>query len=199
MSTRTVDVAGLPDHAFGHRGLIWWGTTGFMVIEGSLLLMILVAYLILRLRTPEWPPGLAPPDWRPGALMTALLLASLIPNAVLKRAAERYDTRTVRRLLPLMVALGVVAIGVRVLEFPALRCRWDDNAYGSIVWALLGAHTLHLVTDAFDTAVLAVLAATRPIEPRRFVDIAENALYWIFVVLAWLPVYLTVVGGARWL
>jgi cytochrome c oxidase subunit 3 len=31
------------------------------------------------------------------------------------------------------------------------------------------------------------------------VDVAENALYWDFVVIAWLPVYLTLYWGARWL
>ena len=199
MSQPSVDVAGLPDHAFGPRGLIWWGTTGFMVIEGSLFVMVVAAYLILRLRTPEWPPSLAPPDWRPGALMTVFLFATLVPNQMLKHAAERYDPAAVRRLLFVMLALGLAALVIRVFEFPALRCRWDDNAYGSVVWALLGSHTLHLITEAYDTAVLAALVGTRPIEPRRFVDVSENALYWIFVVIAWPPIYLTLIGGARWL
>ena len=36
--TRAVDdVAHLPDSAFGHRDLMWWGTVGFMVIEGFTL------------------------------------------------------------------------------------------------------------------------------------------------------------------
>jgi hypothetical protein len=28
------DVADLPTVTFGHRSLMWWGTLGFMVIEG---------------------------------------------------------------------------------------------------------------------------------------------------------------------
>ena len=28
-----------------------------------------------------------------------------------------------------------------------------------------------------------------PIEEKRFVDVEENAVYWYFVVLAWLPIY----------
>jgi heme/copper-type cytochrome/quinol oxidase subunit 3 len=50
-------------------------------------------------------------------------------------------------------------------------------------------HTTHLVTDAWDTGVLAVLSFTGPFESKRFVDVSENALYWIFVVLSWLPIY----------
>jgi len=30
---------------------------------------------------------------------------------------------------------------------------------------------------------------TGPIEQKRFSDVSENAFYWYFVVLAWLPIY----------
>ena len=33
------DVAALPTVTFGHRSLMWWGTVGFMVIEGSMFVM----------------------------------------------------------------------------------------------------------------------------------------------------------------
>jgi len=50
MSSRPViDVSPLPKFAFGHKGLIWWGTTGFMVIEGSMFVMALIVYFYLRL------------------------------------------------------------------------------------------------------------------------------------------------------
>ena len=46
-----------------------------------------------------------------------------------------------------------------------------------------------------------------PIEEKRFVDVEENAVYWYFVVLAWLPIYgviywaprLICSGTPRWL
>jgi hypothetical protein len=41
---RALNVAGLPDHAFGHQGLIWWGTVSFMVIEGAMFGMLFAAY-----------------------------------------------------------------------------------------------------------------------------------------------------------
>ena len=86
--------------------------------------------------------------------------------------------------------MGVAALVIRGFEFTALNVRWDSNAYGSIVWVLLGLHTTHLVTDVVDTAVLlAALLCGHVGAPRRFTDITENADYWYFVVLAWLPVY----------
>ncbi len=38
-----------------------------------------------------------------------------------------------------------------------------------------------------------------PIEGRRFVDAEENQSYWDFVVLAWLPVWVTLYWLPRWL
>ena len=53
-----VDVSDLPDQgAFGPAGLIWWGTVGFMVIEGSMFVMTLITYFYLRLRVEMWPPS----------------------------------------------------------------------------------------------------------------------------------------------
>ena len=74
-------------------------------------------------------------------------------------------------------------------EFAHLNVTWDRDAYGSIVWLLLGLHTTHIVTDFLDSGVLTVLMFTGPIEEQRFVDVEENAVYWYFVVLAWLPIY----------
>ena len=67
---------------------------------------------------------------------------------------------------------------------------WTSNAYGSVVWLLLGLHTVHLLTDAIDSAVLTTLMFTGPIEGTRFVDVSENALYWYFVVFTWIPIYI---------
>ena len=54
-----------------------------------------------------------------------------------------------------MVAFGIAPLVLRFYEFPAMHVRWDSNAYGSIVWTLLGLHLTHLITDLGDTIVLA--------------------------------------------
>jgi cytochrome c oxidase subunit I+III len=43
-----------------------------------------------------------------------------------------------------------------------------------------------------------VLVFTGPLEGRRFVDVSENAVYWLFVVFSWLPVYAVIYGVPRW-
>jgi heme/copper-type cytochrome/quinol oxidase subunit 3 len=196
---RVLDVSTLPDYAFGHQGLIWWGTIGFMVIEGSMFVMVLVAYYFLRTRSTEWPPSAPNPELMWATVNTVLLFVSLIPNYLAKRAAESFELRRVQILLPICVAFGVAFLVVRVLEFMTLNVTWDANAYGSIVWFILGLHTTHILTDIVETGVLAALMFTAHVEPKRFVDVSENALYWNFIVLTWIPVYITVYFAPRWL
>jgi heme/copper-type cytochrome/quinol oxidase subunit 3 len=194
-----VDVSDLPTFAFGPSGLIWWGTFGYMVIEGTMFVVVVAAYLYLCVKSDPWPPAAPDPAFSVATANMILLLASCVPNQLAKRAAERLDLRGVRRWLTATLLLGIGAVALRAFEYPALNTRWDSSAYGSITWLLLSLHTFHLLTDVGDSVVLAVLAYTGPIEEARFVDFSENALYWYFIVGSVVPVYLLVYFGPRWL
>jgi cytochrome c oxidase subunit 3 len=185
------DVSSLPTHAFSYRSLTWWGIIGFMVIEGSAFVLAFAAYFFLMSQEQEWAPRpWVPPGLIAGTIFTIVILLSEIPNSMLKKAAESYDTAAVRRLLPCMVAVGVILFVIRGFEFNSLNVLWYDNAYGSIIWALLFLHTTHVLTDWVDTVVLWRLMRTaHGEEPRRIVDTDENALYWRFVWLTWIPIY----------
>jgi heme/copper-type cytochrome/quinol oxidase subunit 3 len=187
---RTIDVSYLAPGAFGYRSILWWGTMGMVVIESMAFALTIGAYFFLRTRSVHWPPPtIPPPALRWGTINTIVLLASAIPNELTKRAGERIDLAKVRLWIAVCMVFGVGFNVLRVLEFTALNVSWDANAYGSITWFLLGLHTTHIVTDVLDTGVLAALMFFGPIEEKRFVDVSENAFYWYFVVLAWLPIY----------
>jgi heme/copper-type cytochrome/quinol oxidase subunit 3 len=187
---RVLDVSDLAPGAFGHRSILWWGTMDIMLIEGTAFAIAVGAYFFLRTRVVDWPPpGVLPPDLRWGTLNTIILLVSAIPNGLAKKAAERIDLPKVRLWLVVCLIFGVAFNAVRALEFAGLNIRWDQYAYGSVTWLLLGLHTTHILTDVLDTGVLTVLIFTGPLEEKRFVDVSENAYYWYFVVLAWLPIY----------
>jgi cytochrome c oxidase subunit 3 len=190
----TEDLAELPTHAFSHRSLTWWGVLGFMIIEGVAFAMAIAAYFFLMSHEQDWAPRPAlPPDLVAGTLFTIVMLLSEIPNSMIKKAAESYDSAAVRRLLPVIVAIGVLLFVIRGFEFNSLNVLWYDSAYGSIIWALLFLHTTHVLTDWIDTVVLWRLMRTpHGEEPRRLVDTDENALYWRFVWLTWLPIYVLI-------
>ena len=190
----TDDLSDLPTFKFGPSSLTWWGIIGFMVIEGAGFALTFAAYFFIMGHEQGWPPeGRVAPDILAGTLFTIVILLSEIPNTIIKQAAKAGDVPTMRLLLPLMVGVGGVLLIIRGFEFNSLNCRWTDDAYGSIIWALLLLHTIHLLTDWGDTIVLWALMLT-PLgyEGRRFVDTDENALYWRYVWLLWIPIYLMI-------
>jgi cytochrome c oxidase subunit III len=187
---RTLDVSTLPPGAFGSRTLTFWGTLGIVVIEGTAFALAIGMYFYFVSRFPAWPPdGVAAPDLRWGTLNTFILLASLVPNELARRAGEHVDLGRVRLWMVVCLVFAIAFNIVRAYEFAHLNVAWDHDAYGSIVWLTLGLHTTHIVTDFLDSSVLAALMFSGPIEEHRFVDVEENAMYWYFVVLAWLPIY----------
>jgi cytochrome c oxidase subunit III len=196
--TRThLDVSGLPSYVFGPRGLMWWGTAGVIAIEGTVFALAIGCYFYLRVNADTWPLGVPPPDLFWGTLNTIILLASVVPNHYTKRAATDHHLGRARVGMFACLAMATAFLGVRIFEFASLNCSWDTNAYGSIVWLLLGLHTVHLITDFLDSVVLYVLMLTGPLEGKRYVDVAENGLYWDFVVLAWLPIYAVIYWAPR--
>jgi cytochrome c oxidase subunit I+III len=192
-----LDVSELPSEAFGHRSTLWWGTMGIVAIEGTMFALLITNYLYLKGRNAHWPPGVFPPALFWGTLNTLLLLVSAIPNELAKQAAKKYDLRKVQLWLVVCVVFGAAFNIIRIFEFRSLNVWWDQNAYGSIVWTLLGFHTVHILTDLLDTGVLTVLMLTGPLEEKRFIDVTENAIYWYFVVLAWLPIYALIYFAPR--
>jgi len=194
---RTLDVGGLAPGAFGSRSLMWWGTMGIIAIEGTMFARVAVAYLYLKGRAPHWPNGFFPPEVFWGTVNTVVLLASAVPNQLAKSAAERFDFRATRLWLSVAIGFAVVFNIIRIFEFRALNVWFDSNAYGSVTWALLGFHTVHILTDLVDSIVLCGVLFIGPVKPSHLVDVSENALYWYFVVLAWLPIYVLIYWTPR--
>jgi cytochrome c oxidase subunit III len=197
---QTIDVSVLPNHAFGSRSIMWWATMGIIAIEATVFVVTIASYFYLQGNEEAWPP---PDTALPGlfwpTINVAVLLVSLVPNQLVKRAAEAMDVRKVRLWSVIADSFALAFVVVRGFEYLHLNVSWDSNAYGSITWTLLSFHTVHLVTDLIDSVVLTALMFTRQgaNDPRRFVDVAENCFYWYFVVLSWIPIYAVLYWAPR--
>lgn len=187
---KTIDASALPTEGFGVASPTWWGTLGFMFIEGSSLALCAMAYAYLSRRSPLWPPSGTPlPNLAFGTVVAAGLLVSLVPAFLLNRAAKRMDRAAVLRMLLIGTAVEALLVMLRAYELYALPMRWDGTAYGSTVWFTLGAHSTLLLLDFGETLVFGVLLLLGPVEKRHFADVADSAMYWFFIVLIWLPLY----------
>jgi cytochrome c oxidase subunit III len=192
-----LDVGHLPTYGFGTRSLMWWGTAGMIAIEGVAFALMIVIYFYLRSLAKTWPTAKAAPDLFWGTVNLGLILLSAIPFIASDRAALDLDLRKVRFWMAVCSLFSLALCAVRWMEFTALNVRWDESAYWSVLWMLIGLHTFNLVTDVGDTLVLTALMFAGPLEGKHFVDIAENAGYWNFVVLSWIPIYFVMYWAPR--
>jgi cytochrome c oxidase subunit 3 len=192
-----LDVGALRESAFGHHSVMWWATMCMIAIEGTAFALGITSYLYLKGRVPHWPPTGPAPGLLWGTVNVIILLASAWPNALAKKAAERFDLRAVRMWMVVCLVFAVGFNAVRFLEFSHLNVRWDTNAYGSVTWLLLGLHTTHVLTDFLDSAVLTAVMVFGRVDEQRFVDVSENSLYWYFVVVSWFPIYAVIYLAPR--
>ena len=199
-SRAAIDVSGLPEFAFGSRTLTWWGVMGFLAIEGTMLVICFVSYFYLRTRVLEWPPApvKAPVLFWPTINLVVLLL-SIVPMHLVSRAAKHLDKRKVIIWTIVCDVVGLLFITIRAFEFGSLNVSWDTNAYGSIIWTILVIHTFHLVSEVIETIVMTIIVLRGHTEPKYFVDSTDNALYWYFIVGIWVPCYVLIYLGPRFL
>lgn len=178
-----LDVSRLPSVSIGHRNVSWLGNIFYMMIEGTMFLLVIASYFYLRGRSVDWPPApQMPPVLGYGIANSVILLLSLIPARWIQTQAFVGNRWKVRLGLLILVIFAFLTIGVRWFEFTALNCRWTDNAYASTIWVLLGIHTGHLITECIESSVIFGIACTSKMEGNRFADASNNSDYWYFVV-----------------
>lgn len=194
----TADLSTLPTITFGSRSLMWWGTLGFMVIEGWTSALLIASYLYLRQNYDAWPPLRTPyPSLLVPTINLAILLVSILPAIAVARAAKRLDEPAVKRWLVVMCVVTLPTLVVRWWELWALNTRWDTTAYGSAAWTIVGYHTSLLLLDILDTIGLTMLYFVKRMPVKAFSDAADNSFYWYFTVGIWIPAYLIVYVGPR--
>jgi cytochrome c oxidase subunit 3 len=195
-----IDVRHLPTVVFGHRNATWWGTIGFMLIEGTTLALVAASYLYVRKNYFAWPPERTPfPDLLIPTIQLVVMLVSMVPAYLAKRSAHDLNRASTALWLWVSVAFGLAILGLRWFEIEALNTRWDTHAYGSVAWGVLVAHGTLLVLDVFDTIGLAFLMSTGRVLPKHYPAATDNSDYWMFIMLAWVPLYILVFLSPRWI
>lgn len=194
MKRRVIDVSELPPIAFGPRDPVWWGVVLLVVLEGMMLVLLSIAYADVRERIEPWPPTAMTPEVAWVAMLElALLGASVVPMLRASAAARREDVGGMRRGLAWATVLGILAAGCRWALFEMLPFRWDEHAYGSVVWTSLGVQTVHGITGLCENLFLIAVLSVGPVEQKHRVDVAVSSILWGFVVVGALLVWITVV------
>ncbi|VWX49423.1 cytochrome c oxidase subunit 3 [Novosphingobium sp. 9U] len=199
---RDIEIVGnlsdLPASASGPRHLVWWGNIGFMLIEGTGFALAAAAYLYVMTQASHWPlSGDQPPGLRWSTVFTIGMILSTATNWWVLRCVRCKSASGVRWGTAAMALAAAILLIPRALEFAHLHVPWHQDAYGSVMWLLLVLHTTHVVTECGESAVLATWFFTHELGDDQFADAEDNANYWTFVVLAWLPLYLLIYWAPR--
>ena len=200
--TRTVlDVSKLPDIAFGPADIMWWGTLGFVVIEGFTLVLCAVVYLYLTQNFATWPPEGTPlPSLGVPTLQIALMLLSLPLLVWTTRRARRFEFGAVSWGLVALSLLNATFVGLRCWELlRSLNVKWNTNAYGSAQWLMLTMHGTLLLVELVEVSGMALIYWFAPAEEKHCSDVADLCFYYAFMVLAAVPIYLLCFWLPRWL
>ncbi len=196
-----MNVSALPDVVFGPRDIMWWGTMGFVVIEGFTLLLTAAVYLYIQQNFGAWPPlGTEVPDIGVPTVQVVLMVLSLPLVWWISKVAHRFDLGAVRIGLTIAAVVCGVFCGLRLVEaLVSLHVKWDTNAYGSAQWLILGAHFTLLLVEFVEVTGMALIFWLAPVEEKHFSDAADMAFYWAFMVLSWVPLYVLCFLVPRWI
>ncbi|HEX8451373.1 MAG TPA: cytochrome c oxidase subunit 3 [Longimicrobium sp.] len=200
MSERVVlDVSEYPALVQGPRGGLWWGMAGLILIEVVVFTALIATYFYLKFLNPHWPPAGDPlPKLTLPTINTLILIgSSFAVHYADTSITERNSVRGLTIGMAVSLTLGVIFLVMKVIEYSQVEYFWDSHAYGSIVWTMVVFHSAHVLSVVLKTAVVIALARQGHWTQSRMQGIKVNGLYWHFVVVIWIPLYLTIYWSPR--
>ncbi len=193
---KTIDVSGLPPYDVSSQAPLWWGQLMITFIEGTMFAILIVCYFYTRLRMDVWPP---PGDQFPHRLLPSLAWIPLILSCAgsywASESAKKDNRAGMIGGLVLNFVLAGIALAMRIVEWHSLNFNWMTDIQGSYVWAFLGLHTFDYIGDMVFTAVLLFLVLIGRYGPKQRLGVHVDSVVWYFLVLIWIPIYLTIYWG----
>jgi heme/copper-type cytochrome/quinol oxidase subunit 3 len=185
-----LDVSDLPSVVFGHRGLLWWGTLGYVLAEGVTLALSAAAYFYLRRNFVVWPPhGTPKPDLLLPTIALGIGLVSTVPAYFTDHFAKKLERRGALISLGVLTVFSIVLLVLWGYQFGALNTRWDSNAYGSVTWTILGLHATLLIIEVGELLGMTGIFVFGPLWAKHYSDAEDVAMYWYFIIGIWVPLY----------
>jgi heme/copper-type cytochrome/quinol oxidase subunit 3 len=183
----------------GSRANGWWGMLLLIATEATLFAVLIASYFYIRFKSPVWPPdGINEPTLGRPLLNNGILLASIAPIYFAEYAAVRGRQGLLRLGLLGSLLLMLAYFG---LQLDSFWTSWhafkpSQDTYASLVYAIVGAHWLHVGAGILLVAFVFVRALLGHFGAERNVPVQVTALYVHFVGLLAIPVFLTSVSPA---
>jgi cytochrome c oxidase subunit III len=198
IAQRTLDVSELPVGDVSNHAPLWWGQLLLAFIEASMFFILLAMYFYIRLSMDMWPPpGIQLPKLGPATIALIPLILSAVGSYIASEAAKKNDRGGMLLGLGLNVVLAALFLVARGLSWGVWNFNWRATAYGSIMWAIMFLHTIDAVADVVFTLCLIVVLALGYTGVKQRLGVHVDSILWYFIVLIWLPAYVILYWGPR--
>ena len=182
-----VGVGALDARAAGRLGM--WT---LILTEAFLFGYLLFGYYFMALQHGrDWLPA-QPPEFRLAGPNTAVLLLSSAAVWYGERALRRGGRARALIGLALGLLLGMLFLGIQLLEWSAKPFGPRSGSYGSLYFVITGFHLAHVLAGLAMLATILLWTSLELFDARRNAPVGIAALYWHFVDAVWLAVFLTI-------
>jgi cytochrome c oxidase subunit I+III len=181
---------GLPLYTSGTSAIGWWAMVHISIVAAVAAATFFFSYFYIRANAVEWPMGNIPlPDRTLPLINTAVLLAG--------SASMYWGYRNIRAGRQglfvagtgLAVLLGMLFVGLQFVEWVGAGFTPQENAYGSVFFAVAGYQTV-LVVGALILGIVVLIQGLLGYFNRvRFLAVQNAALFWGYVIVNWLVTF----------
>lgn len=190
MRENDIDISNLPTIGFGPHTPIWWAEMLTIILLSAIMATLISSYLYLRIGFSSWPgPDSPPPNLLLPTICFLVLLIAGVPLYSASKAAQRGEQRRTTYGLAFNFLLAVIFLGLRFSAFQALGFKWYSSVYGSLVWIIMGFHTILAIAATVWTGILLGIVLVHKDGEKQQIGIGVDALYWGFLALSWIPFY----------
>lgn len=163
---------------------MWWFMGSEIVTFGGLL----VCFILLRFRHPEWEREASHTMLWVGAVNTVVLLTSSLTVILSHFWVEKGQIKKAANYLGVTMALGLIFMGFKAYEYShevAAGLLPGKSLFWSFYYLMTGLHLLHVVGGVI--ALFAVyLGLRRARHPHRTEAVG---IYWHFVDMVWIYLF----------
>ncbi|HJW57260.1 cytochrome c oxidase subunit 3 [Noviherbaspirillum autotrophicum] len=178
----------LPVGSVDHRASGWWGMWCLIATEAALFAYLLFSYFYLGSQAHgHWVPEL--PKLALALPNTFILIAS---SFILRWGENGIRCGKQNRLvwgLGGTIVLGIVFVGMQVLEWHNKPFAWSTDAYASSYFVTTGFHMMHVIGGLLVLGVLLLWTTFGMFNAKRYAAVSIGSLYWHFVDVVWLAVF----------
>jgi cytochrome c oxidase subunit 3 len=170
----------------------------FLASLAVLFAASLAGYLVVRLRSPEWPPPGSPPLPRGLWVSTLVLLASARTMRRAEHAARAGRPGALRSGLAATLVLGLVFFSLQMRNWwvlAAADAASGKTLFGFTFYMLTGLHAAHVLGGLLALGVVLRRARTGAYDAGEVAGVSSSALYWHFLDVVWLVLFAVLLIG----